>query len=124
MPRVRPLTKEQAARWRQQELCKEIMDRVKERKGLYDLDDIDVANRIGISNTTYANIKKSGLMNRKFSIVLDLVHFSGYELKLVKRDDEKTMPKKNVSAKSGDTYGTIIESLIRQIVQETINQEK
>ena len=123
MPRVRPLTKEQSARWRQQELCKEIMERVGERKGLYDFCDADVAEMVGLSPTAYSHLKKEGLLNRKFDIVLKLVHFAGYELKLEKIEDKA--PKKQViSAKKGDTYGTIIEGLIRQIVQETMNQDK
>lgn len=122
MPRVKPLTEEQAVRWATKILCDEIMNRVKERKGLYDLTDYEVADRLHISPTMYGKYKNGGLEKARFDLVLRAVHFAGYELSL-KKIDEK--PKRQaVSAKKDDTYGTVIEGLIRKIVEECIENQK
>ena len=120
MPRVKPLTAEQAARLATKDLCNDIMDKVKERKGLYDLTDYEVAYRLQISPTQYSHLKKEGIGCARFDLVLRAVHFAGYRLKLEKYDEK---PKKQtISATKDDTYGAIIEGLIRKIVQESIEE--
>ena len=93
MPRVKPLTEEQAARWAVKDLCDEIMNKVKERKGLYDLTDYEVAYRLNISPALYGKYKNGGLEKARFDFVLRAVHFAGYELSLKKIE---TKPKRQV----------------------------
>ena len=122
MGRTKTAGKIQAARLKRKELCKEIMGKVGERKGLLDYCDSDVAALIGVSPGIYSRIKKDGLLDRKFDTVLKLVDFAGYELKLEKIE---TAPKNiPISAKKGDTYGAIIEGLIRRIVQESMENAR
>ena len=120
MPKVKPLTEEQAARWENEALCSEIMNRVKERKGLYDLSDFEVADRLKISPSCYSHMKRGGMLAMRFEVVLKAVYFAGYKLKLEKI--EAKPKKQTISAKKDDSYGTIIEGLIRKIVQESMEE--
>ena len=122
MPKVKPLTEEQAARWENEALCSEIMNKVKERKGLYDLTDFEVADRLKISPSCYSHMKKGGMLGARFEVVLKAVHFAGYKLKLEKI--EAKPKKQTISAKKDDNYGTIIEGLIRKIVQESMEEAR
>lgn len=122
MPKVKPLTEDQAAKWENEALCNEIIDKVKERKGLYDLSDFEVADRLKISPSCYSHMKRGGMLSARFEVVLRAVRFAGYKFKLEKIE---TKPKKQtISAKKDDNYGTIIEGLIRKIVQESMEEAK
>ena len=56
----------------------------------------------------------------RFEVVLKAVYFAGYKLKLEKI--EAKPKKQTISAKKDDSYGTIIEGLIRKIVQESMEE--
>lgn len=121
MPKVRPLTAKQAADQEDKALSDAIINAVKEYRGRYDLLENDVCDRLGISTNTWRSWRNKGLEKADFKSVLALVRFAGYELRLEKR---KAPKKRNTAVKisKDDTYGTIIEGFIRQIVLETMDE--
>lgn len=118
---VRPLTAKQAADQEDKKLSDAIINVVKERRGRYDLNESDICDRVGISMSTWRKWRTNGLEKVDFKTVLALVRFAGYELRLEKRKEPK---KRNTAVKisKDDTYGTIIEGFIRQIVLETMEE--
>lgn len=122
MPRV-ALTEAQRIEYECDDLCREIMEKVLVRKMAKGYSNIEVANEVGISRYTICKWKKGGLRIAQFHIVLRVVHFAGYELRLVKRGAPKKPRQDATFTTRDDTYGTIIEGLIRKIVEETIDRD-
>lgn len=123
MPRV-ALTEAQRIEYECEDLCREIMEKVLYRKTARGYSDEEVAAEIsGISRNMIAAWRKGGLSRTRFDVVLRAVRFAGYELRLEKRIAPKKSRQTSISATRGDTYGTIIEGLIRKIVEETIDRD-
>lgn len=122
MPRV-ALTDAQRIEYECDDLCREIMIKVMERKYVKGCTEQEIAKEVGISRYTISKWKKGGLRIAQFYIVLRFVRFAGYELRLVKRGAPKKPRQDAIFTTSDDTYGTIIEGLIRKIVEETIDRD-
>lgn len=122
MPRV-ALTEAQRIEYECEDLCREIMEKVLARKMAKGYSNIEVAKEVGVSQYTICHWKKGRLRIAQFYIVLRLVRFAGYELRLEKRAAPKKPRQGATSATREDTYGTIIEGLIRKIVEETIDRD-
>lgn len=120
MPRV-ALTEKQAEEQRFKALSDAIVSVVKERKGRYDLLEQEVAERLGISLSTWRKMRTDGLGTTDFKTVYAAVRFAGYDLKLEKHNEPKKRPKA-VPVTKDDTYRTIIEGFIRRIVLETMDE--
>jgi len=121
MPKVKPLTEKQAIELEDKAISDAILKVVKERKGLYDLLEEEVADRLNISTSSWAKIKRNGFGETRFKTVLAAVRLAGYELKLEKRKEPKRRPKA-VPISKDDTHGTIIEGFIKRIVIETMEE--
>jgi len=123
MPRV-ALTEAQRIEYECEDLCREIMEKVLYRKAARGLSDEEIAAEIsGISASMISTWRKGHLMRTRFDVVLRAVRFAGYELRLEKRTAPKAPRQRAISATRDDTYGTIIEGLIRKIVEETIDRD-
>lgn len=120
MPRA-ALTEKQAEGQKFKTLSDAIIGIVKKRKGRYDLLGEEVSYRLGISKAKWHKMRNEGLATTDFKAVYAAVRFAGYDLKLEKQNGPKKKPKA-VSVSKNDTYGTIIEGFIRQIVLETMEE--
>ena len=123
MPRV-ALTEAQRIEYECEDLCREIIEKVLYRKAARGYSDDEVAAEIsGVSRSVISSWRKGGLRRTRFDVVLRAVRFAGYELRLEKRSASKKPRQGAISATREDTYGTIIEGLIRKIVEETIDRD-
>ena len=122
MPRV-ALTEAQRIEYECEDLCREIMEKVLARKMVLGCSDLEVAEKVGVSRYSICKWKKGWLRRAQFHIVLRTVRFAGYELRLEKRTASKKPRQGAISATREDNYGTIIEGLIRKIVEETIDRD-